>query len=286
MNKTVKNTVSLGKRILYICFGALLSALIINGLYLPNQLLSGGIAGIAMLVHLTLSWDTALVTLLINLPVFIAGYLLMDKAFIFFSMIGMLALSFFLKITADIPPISENILVVIALGGALYGFAIALVSLQHASCGGNDIITRILHKYFAVPLGTSTLIINLSILGASIYFFGIDITVLTLISNFVYSASLNYFSEKRFCAKMLIIRSQSAQQIRTALSSEHKLEFIMLTDQSQIPVLIIFLMPKDLPKVRNAAHQIDANAVISVSHIEHIQGQNLFTRQLHSYKAH
>lgn len=284
MNKTVKNTVNLGKRILCICFGALLSALVINGLYLPNQLLSGGIAGIAMLMHLTLSWDTALVTLLINLPVFIAGYLLMDKSFLFFSMIGMLALSFFLKITADIPPISENMIVVIALGGALYGFAIALVSLQHASCGGNDIITRILHKYFAVPLGTSTLIINLSILGASIYFFGIDITVLTLVANFVYSTSLNYFSEKRFGAKMLVIRSRLAEQIPAALLPNQKLELIMLADQSQVPVVIIFLMPKDLPKVRAAVHQIDANAVISVSHIESIQGETLRTRQLHSCK--
>lgn len=282
MSNKAKTTINLVKRIVLICFGAFLSALVINGLYLPNQLLSGGIAGIAMLLHLLLSWDTGLVTLLINIPIFVLGYILMDKKFVFFSMVGMLALSLSLNLTSGMPVISENIIVVIALGGAAYGFAIAIVALQHGSCGGNDIITRILHKYFAIPLGTSTLLINLSILGASIYFFGIDITIMTLLANFTYSSALNYFSEKRFAVKLMMVRSQAAPEMVTALSAFPEIQLISLVDQQQVPVLLIFVKPKALPKIRTALEALDPQAAISISSVDSVQSSTLRTGHLRS----
>lgn len=267
------------KRIALISLGAFLSAVVINGLYLPNHLLSGGIAGIAMLLNLTLSWDTALVTFLINIPIFIAGFILMDKKFVLYSMVGMIALSLSLKITDSIPVISENIIVVMVLGGALYGFSIALVALQHGSCGGNDIITRILHRYFAVPLGTSTFLINLSILGASVYFFGIDITIMTLIANFVYSTSLNYFSEKRFSVKMLLVRSEKTAQIKQSLSGYRQVELVSFSSTEEEQALIALLRPKDLHKIRTEIEEIDGGAMVSTVSAESVKGRALQTKQ-------
>lgn len=273
------NKKDFAKRVLLICFGAFLSAVAINGLYLPNQLLSGGIAGIAMLLHLLFSWDTGLCTLLINIPIFIAGYFLMDKRFICFSLIGMLALSLSLKITASIPIISDNILVVLTLGGASYGFAIAIVSLQHGSCGGNDIITRILHKYFSLPLGTSTFLINISILGASIYFFGLDLTIMTLIANFVYGISLNYFTEKRFAAKALFVRSDSILDFTSTLAPFNQTEIVLYPTEN---AALIFIKPKDLNKIRAHILSLDSKASIAVINVESLKGEHLTTKQLQS----
>ena len=270
-------TVPLIRRLALICAGAFLSAVVLNGLYLPNQLLSGGIAGIAMLLHLTLSWDVALVTFLINLPIFLVGYVLMDRKYILYSVIGMLALSASLKITENMPVISEDPLVVIALGGAVYGFSISLVVLQHGSCGGNDIITRILHKYFSIPLGSSTLAINVSILGASIYFFGVDRSVITLIANFVYSMVLNYFSEKRFAVKMFLVETDRKTEL---LDGCEKMEIEYMNPEGG-NLLILYSLPKMVPAVRNMTMEADPAAIFSVSTADAVRGRKMFTDRLY-----
>lgn len=277
MNNTTKIIICL-KKVTLICTGALLSAIVLNGLYLPNKLLSGGIAGIAMLLNLTLSWDVALVTFLINVPIFVIGYILMDKKYFVYSIVGMMALSVSLKLTENIPVISNNLLVVIALGGTVYGFAISLVALQHGSCGGNDIITRILHRYFSIPMGTSTIIMNICILGSSLWFFGVDISVMTLIANFVYSMALNYFSEKRYSAKMFIIKSKKANSIEKNLA-EKNFEILNYEDNDTI---IVFCLPRHAPLIRNKIFSIDEFAVVSIVTVDSVQGQKMLTDKLYN----
>lgn len=266
----------LAKQIFLICVGAFLSSIVLNGLYLPNHLLSGGIAGIAMLLNLTLGWGIGLVTFLINVPIFIAGYILMDKKYVLHSMIGMIALSGFLELTGGISVISRDTIVVIALGGVMYGFAIAIVALQHGSCGGNDIITRILHKYFTIPLGTSTLVINLSIFGASIYFFGFDITIMTLIANLVYSLSLNYFTETIFSTKMIMVHSEHTKEIKEQLGMDLFESVDFLNDD----VLLLIMKKKQVQKVKRLILSVDPGALFTVSTIGIVKGSKMDTDYL------
>lgn len=273
----VKSIITLIKKLTLICVGAFLSAIVLNGLYLPNELLSGGIAGIAMLLNLTLSWDVALVTFLINVPIFVVGYFLMDKRYVVCSLIGMLALSASLKITENIPIISTNMLVVIALGGVLYGFAISLLALQHGSCGGNDIITRILHKYFSIPMGTSTLIINVSILGISIVFFGIDKSVMTMIANFIYCMSLNYFSEKRFNVKVFAVKTKKSENWIKSIDAQN-VEIVEVVTNN---FFLIYCTPKQVNEIRYKISKTDPEAIISISTVDSVQSNALFTDRLY-----
>lgn len=274
--KDKTHALKLAKQIFLICVGAFLSSIVLNGLYLPNHLLSGGIAGIAMLLNLTLGWKIGLVTFLINVPIFIAGYILMDKKYVLHSMIGMIALSEFLELTGGISVISRDNIVVIVLGGIMYGFAIAIVALQHGSCGGNDIITRILQKYFTIPLGTSTLVINLSIFGASIYFFGFDITIMTLIANLVYSLSLNYFTETIFSTKMIMVHSGHAKEIKEQLDIDLFESVDFLNDD----VFLLIMKKKQVQKTKRLILSVDPGALFAVSTIGIVKGSKMDTDYL------
>ena len=62
-------------RFLSIIIGTLLIAIATNAIIIPNHLLSGGISGIALLLHFLFNFKVSLLVILFNIPLLILGLL-------------------------------------------------------------------------------------------------------------------------------------------------------------------------------------------------------------------
>jgi len=80
-------------KIILILIGSFLYGFSMNSVFIPHQLMSGGISGVAIFLHLIFGIDTALMIVILNIPVFLLGYKFTDRKFIFFSIIGMIGVS-------------------------------------------------------------------------------------------------------------------------------------------------------------------------------------------------
>lgn len=89
-------------RIAFILLGSFLNSVAINSFIVPHKLLSGGVAGIAIIVQYVAGIPSGYLILALNIPIFIYGMKEVDKDFIFYSLIGTLSLSAFLVLTAGI----------------------------------------------------------------------------------------------------------------------------------------------------------------------------------------
>ena len=179
-------------RIISIILGTLLIALATNGINIPNKLLTGGVSGISILLHFLFNFKVSLLVILLNIPIFILGFLFLKKTYLAYSLFGMLMLSFWLEVTHEFVIPVGNILSIVLIGGALHGIGTGLIFKYDGSTGGTDIIAKIINKYFSINMATITFIINLLIIALSIYFFDIDIAVLTITTMFISSTITNF----------------------------------------------------------------------------------------------
>ena len=121
----------------------------------PNDMNSGGISGLAMIIVELLGFGSVgLFSIIINLPLFLISIKGVGKKFFIGSLLGMLTLNLFLTVFSAIPVPHTEPLLASLYGGLLCGVGCGLVFLPGASTGGVDILARLLRPKFPfLPIG-------------------------------------------------------------------------------------------------------------------------------------
>lgn len=172
--------------------GTLLMSIAINGLLAPNRLLSGGVSGIALFLHFLFDWNLSFLTIILNIPLFILALMFLKRRFIALSLVGMTLLSFWLEVTKGFVIPTSNFITIILLGGILNGIGMGIIFRAEGSVGGTDIVAKIANKFFSFSMGSVIFAINILIMLASIFVFGIDLSIITAATMFVSSRTTNF----------------------------------------------------------------------------------------------
>ena len=135
----------------------------------PNSLNVGGMSGLAMVLRELLGFgQIGVITMLLNVPLFILGARKLGRKFLFGSLAGMLLSSVFIDLFSVIPAPKTEILLDSLYGGILVGLGIGLVFLSGATTGGSDIAAKLLRRRFrSASLGKVMLAIDLFIITCS-----------------------------------------------------------------------------------------------------------------------
>ncbi|MBQ5673274.1 MAG: YitT family protein, partial [Phascolarctobacterium sp.] len=81
-------------RYLMVAIGCVIMGIAFNTFYLPNNLLSGGISGVALISYYLFGLPVGIMSVILNIPLFILAYKFMDKEYIVGALFGMLTFSF------------------------------------------------------------------------------------------------------------------------------------------------------------------------------------------------
>lgn len=128
----------------------------------PNDMNAGGISGLAQIVvELTGIGSVGLLSIFINLPLFILGGLKIGKRFFAGSLLGMVLSSVLIDAFAVIHIPSPEPLIAVLYGGVLCGLGLGIVFVCGTSTGGSDILVRLLKlRYRNVPIGQISMIFD------------------------------------------------------------------------------------------------------------------------------
>jgi len=218
MNETVKEELKEGAIvILQVLIGCILYSLGMNLFYDKAKLLAGGAAGIAQIVHYEFGTPVGLVVFLINIPLFIIGWFFVNRKFCIYSLIGMLIFSFTLSLFDGLTIPYESTLTSVVLGALLVGLGVGIIYRSGASVGGTDIINKILHKYFAVNMATSGLILNCIIVCVSALIYGLDQAVLTVAAMFIASKVTSFCIDGIDHRRVILIITDKKDELADAL---------------------------------------------------------------------
>lgn len=117
----------------------------------PNDIAPGGVTGIAII--LTEFWGISVGTLifLLNIPLIIAGFILLNKTTMIKTMISVVLITIFTNLAEMFVPVYDasggNGIVAAIFGGAAMGIGLGLGYNRESTSGGTDILTKIIGKY-------------------------------------------------------------------------------------------------------------------------------------------
>lgn len=209
-------------RYLVIALGSLICGVSINAFLVPHHMLSGGLAGIAMIFHFLFDWPIGLQVAVLNLPVMYAAYRLMDKAYFASAMYGMLIFSVAIDATRGLAELNvvDDILLAAIYGGVISGIGSGLVFRVNASSGGTDTIAALLKKYYAFNISYVGFSINCVLMTIAAFLFGFKPAMYTLLSMYVGANIIDRVIQGFNTKKTVTIISENADQIADAIMSE------------------------------------------------------------------
>jgi uncharacterized membrane-anchored protein YitT (DUF2179 family) len=132
-------------------------------------LITGGVAGISLLVSYVSGHSVGLLFMLINLPFFLFGYLFMGARFTIKSLVGSILIMAMLKLMPNGLVIGHIHPMVAALGGGTFcGMGILALARHGAGVGGTGIVTLWLQKRYGINAGRTQVAIDGVILLAAL----------------------------------------------------------------------------------------------------------------------
>lgn len=114
---------------------------------LPNQLSTGGFAGIATVVYYIFNVPLGITILVLNVPLLIFGFFKIGKNFLIKSILGTFLLSVFIDFFDKFEPLTNDKLLACIYGGVLMGIGTAIILKAGGSTGGSDLISFIIKSY-------------------------------------------------------------------------------------------------------------------------------------------
>ncbi len=274
-----KETISF-KDILGILLGSFIIALSIQLVLVPVHMLTGGVSGISIILKFLTGVDIWIWYICLNIPIFIVGYKFISKRFALYSLIGILALSFFLGITQgrQIDLGLDNLLLAAVLGGILSGLGTGLTLRSKGSTGGLDIVAVIISNYWGFNFGNIFFYVNLVILGVFLFVSNIELTLFSAISIFVSGKVVDSVQLGSNVGKSaLIISAQCSVIAEEILSNLHRgCTYLVgrgaFTGESR-DIIMVIVSRTQLPRLKEIVFQIDPHAFITISETTEVYGK-------------
>jgi uncharacterized membrane-anchored protein YitT (DUF2179 family) len=145
------------------------------GLLKAAGLVTGGVAGIALLLSYVLPWSVGTIFTVVNIPFFIFAYVTMGKGFALKSTVASLGVTFILVLVPKVLTVTYvNPLFAAIAGGTLCGMGVLALARHRAGVGGTGIFTLWLQRERGINAGYSQVCIDSVILLASLAIIPLD----------------------------------------------------------------------------------------------------------------
>lgn len=262
----------------YVIVGAAIIAIGFNVFLLPNQVASGGVSGISTILHGLFGWNPGIVQYAFNIPLFIAGVLLLGKKFGIKSFIGTITLPFIVLLTNSWEPWTDNPLLGALFGGIIVGLGIGLVFKGNASTGGTDLLAQIITKFTGLSLGTSVLLIDGVIAISAAIVFDLEKGLYALIGLYVTTKTIDIIQLGFSQSKMVYIITLKQDEVREAIYAEinrgvTKLPAIGGYTGEARPVLMVVVYQTEFTKLKQLIKSVDPSAFVIVSDAYEVLGE-------------
>lgn len=260
--------------------GSALFALGFAMFLIPNDINTGGISGLAMILRELLGFGSiGTLTLLMNIPLFLIGGLKIGKRFFAGSLIGMVLSSVLMDLFALIPFATPEPLIGGLYGGVLCGAGLGLVFMAGASTGGSDILVRLLKKkYRNLPIGSISMMFDaMVVLLTGLVFRDISKALYSGVVVFVCGQVIDAVVYRFDYSRVALIISKEHEKIAKAISDQLDRGATYLhgagsyTHQN-IEVVLAVVRKGQLAELKELVMDIDENAFVIVQEAHQVLG--------------
>jgi uncharacterized membrane-anchored protein YitT (DUF2179 family) len=263
-----------------IIIGSFLIGLGVNLFFIPNQVVSGGVTGIAILIHYAFGTPVGLVNLLLNIPLLIIGWRWAGgMRFLIRTGVAVAILSATIDLSGPYltPPTADRLLV-ICYGGLLDGIGLGLVFRGRGTTGGTDVIARIAHRFFGLGIGQTLLIINIAIFAVAGLQFGPEAVMVALALAWVSSRVLDMVQAGFSASRQAMIITVDPDGVRDTIFANLHRGVTMLEARGGFtgkprPMIYVVVGAHEVGRLKMRVAEVDPNAFVAISSAQEVFGE-------------
>lgn len=267
--------------------GAVIFALAFDCFFVANDVAMAGVTGLAQILNaLFPALPVGTTAMLLNVPLFIAGWRLIGFRLLASSLFSMAASSIAVDVIARLytfPPMDPMLAAV--CGGAVTGLGLGLVFSQGATTGGTDMVARLLKLKFPwLPMGRLILAPDGIVLALTALAFGrIETPLYGVVALYVSTKVMDMVLYGPDRSRVAYIISRCPRETAAAILARERGVTVLqargaYTGQER-EVLMVAFPHREIVEIKRLVHAADPAAFMIVCEAREVLGEGFGTYQ-------
>ena len=263
---------------LLIVIGSLLTALSFNFFFIPNKIAPGGLSGIATVLYHIFRFPVGATTLVLNVPLFIAGIRQLGGHFGIRTLLATILLSVFIDIV-KVPVLTDDSLLASIYGGFLMGLGLGIIFRMNATTGGTDLFAKIIHKYFpSISVAWVLFAVDFIVVVMAAILLGPSKGLYAIVALAVSARVMDLVQEGLNAAKAFFIISDHAEEISKRIMEEMDRGVTMLDGRgaytgNEKNVILCVIRRTQITQLKDLINEIDPKAFVLVADVREVMGE-------------
>lgn len=279
----MKNIRSHLSDIVLMVLGNLILAVAVVFFILPNNILSGGVAGVAIALYPIFKIEPEVMINIIIVSSFILGLVFLGKSFALKTLASSILYPTFvnllggLNMSVPVDPILASI-----FGGALTGVGLGLTFRTGSSTGGMDIPPLILSKYTGIKVSIWILIVDAITVLVGLKTYGLNEVLIGFLS--IYAATHTVDKIQMFGgeeAKQIFIISDKNDEILEHIHELLERGSTLISarggyTKDSKEIIMTVLLKEQYNELEKMVKEVDPNAFLIVSNVTEVHGLGFY----------
>ena len=262
-----------------IVVGSLIQAAALRIFLVPAKLASGGVSGIAQIIHHYTDWPIGVMVLIGNIPLFLLGWrFLGGRRFAVRTALAIVAYSLAVDLLLLLPffpknGLTDDIFLNSLYGAVISGIGYGLVYRARGTSGGSDILARILNHWRGVPMTQSYLMVDSVVILAAGFAFGWKEALYAIVTLYVSGLAAETVLEGGGTVRTAMIVTAKPREIADAILVELERGVTTLAGTGAYtgedrPVLYCVVSRAEIAQIKAIVQETDPRAfmVVGVAH--------------------
>lgn len=270
---------------LMIVVGTASMGIAIQNIYDQSGLVTGGFTGLSIVVKAVTKglikggvplWLT---NTILNIPVFILGYIFMGKRFVGKTLLGTVLLSFWLYILPPLDLAQGDYLLAALFGGVFSGAGMGLVLRANATTGGTDMVAALIQRKLRhYSVAQIMMFLDGCIVMAGLFLFGIRPTLYAIVAIYVTTKVSDSILEGFKYSKAAYIITNQYEEIANRIMETLDrgvtgLSATGMYTKDDKCVLYCVVSKKEIVELKEIVNEVDSKAFVIVEDVREVLGE-------------
>lgn len=266
--------------LILITIGAVMSAVALELILIPNSMIDGGMNGVSIILNTLFGGSLGVIIFIVNLPFLILGYKQLGKKFVFKAGYGMVLFSILLEVFGNYEPLIDDTLLATVYGGILLGVGCGIIIKEGGCLDGTEIVAILINRKRSLSVGQVVLCFNVVIYGAAIFVFGAERALYSLLTYFISYKVIDMVSDGLNSAKAAFIITDDGTEIASEILKRLGRTVTVLSGEGIIShgdkrVLYTVITRFEVSILKDILNEVDDSSFVTVFDVSEIIGNHI-----------
>lgn len=269
------------KQYILIAAGSFIVAFGVYYFMVPENLATGGISGLSIVLNNYLPLPISLTNFILNIILLILGFIFLGREFGGKTIISVFFLSFFMYLMEvfypSTKPVTDETLLNLICGIIITSMGLSIVFNQNASTGGTDILAKLFNKYFNLDMGKGLMAADIIVVILAFFTYGIQTGIIGAFGWFLNGIVVNYFIDGFSVKNEVVIITKHPKAVKDYIFEKldrgvtvYKAEGGYTNESKDI--IVTLLERKEYFTLKNELKKMDPESFIIVRAVQEVYG--------------